>query len=190
MPHDPYAVLRALLRAEGARRSPKSDTGRPQAPGNPGHRPVRGGGTDPGPAERGGGGSVASARHPLTVFTASFPAPHSAAMAAPSTFRPVGFPCDLQAHRKRPAVPRPRPGEHRQWADVAPRPVRLDQLVTTKGQLDLETLLAEDSTFYGDLFAHVVKWQGDLYLEDGLHRAVRAALQQRQVLHARVLELD
>ena len=30
----------------------------------------------------------------------------------------------------------------RQWADVAPRPVRLDQLVTTKGQLDLETLLA------------------------------------------------
>ena len=59
-----------------------------------------------------------------------------------------------------------------------------------KGQLDLETLLAEDSTFYGDLFAHVVKWQGDLYLEDGLHRAVRAALQQRQVLHARVLELD
>ncbi|NEE59518.1 type II toxin-antitoxin system VapB family antitoxin, partial [Streptomyces sp. SID8455] len=46
-----------------------------------------------------------------------------------------------------------------------------------------------DSTFYGDLFAHVVKWQGDLYLEDGLHRAVRAALQQRQVLHARVLDL-
>jgi Arc/MetJ family transcription regulator len=78
----------------------------------------------------------------------------------------------------------------RQWADVAPRPVRLDQLVTTKQQLDLETLLAEDSTFYGDLFAHVVKWKGDLYLEDGLHRAVRAALQQRQVLHARVLELD
>jgi Arc/MetJ family transcription regulator len=78
----------------------------------------------------------------------------------------------------------------RQWADVAPRPVRLDQLVTTKGQLDLETLLAEDSTFYGDLFAHVVKWHGDLYLEDGLHRAVRAALQQRQVLHARVLEMD
>ncbi|WP_457851723.1 hypothetical protein, partial [Bacillus thuringiensis] len=26
-----------------------------------------------------------------------------------------------------------------------------------------------------------MKWRGDLYLEDGLHRAVRAALQQRQV---------
>jgi len=34
-----------------------------------------------------------------------------------------------------------------------------------------------------------VYWHGDYYLEDGLHRAVRAALQQRTVLHARVLEL-
>ena len=32
-------------------------------------------------------------------------------------------------------------------------------------------------------------WRGDLYLEDGLHRALRAALQQRQTMHARVLEL-
>ena len=78
----------------------------------------------------------------------------------------------------------------KEWAEIPPRPVRLDQLITTKRELGLDRLLAEDSTFYGDLFAHVVKWQGDLYLEDGLHRAVRAALQQRQVLHARVLELD
>ena len=49
----------------------------------------------------------------------------------------------------------------------------------------VDTLLDEDSTFYGDLFAHVVQWQGDLYLEDGLHRALRAALQQGSVLHAR-----
>jgi Arc/MetJ family transcription regulator len=62
----------------------------------------------------------------------------------------------------------------------------LDQLITTKDTLDLATLLDDDSTFYGDLFAHVVEWRGDLYLEDGLHRALRAALQQRQVLHARV----
>ena len=74
----------------------------------------------------------------------------------------------------------------RDWASLPPRQVRLDQLVTTKGTLDLETLLSEDSTFFGDLFAHVVEWDGDLYLEDGLHRALRAALQQRNVLHARV----
>ena len=75
----------------------------------------------------------------------------------------------------------------RAWAAVPPRQVRLDQLVTTKDTLQLATLLDEDSTFYGDLFAHVVEWRGELYLEDGLHRALRAALQQRHVLHARVL---
>lgn len=78
----------------------------------------------------------------------------------------------------------------RQWAEIPPRQVRLDQLVTTKSNLDLNQLLADDSTFYGDLFAHVVEWNGTLYLEDGLHRALRSALHQRSVLHARVLVLD
>ena len=78
----------------------------------------------------------------------------------------------------------------RQWSQVAPRQVRLDELVTTKRTLDLAQLLSEDSTFYGDLFAHVVQWRDTMYLEDGLHRAVRAALVQRPVLHARVLVLD
>ena len=78
----------------------------------------------------------------------------------------------------------------RQWAEVPPRQVRLDELVTTRRTLDLAALLSEDSTFFGDLFAHVVQWQDVLYLEDGLHRAVRAALGQRPVLHARVLVLD
>ena len=77
----------------------------------------------------------------------------------------------------------------KQWAAIAPHQVRLDELVTTKRTLDLDALLEEDSTFYGDLFAHVVYWRGELFLEDGLHRALRAALQQRQTLHARVLEL-
>lgn len=75
----------------------------------------------------------------------------------------------------------------RDWSGVPPRQVRLDELVTTKSTLDLNNLLAEDSTFYGDLFAHVVEFENVMYLEDGLHRAVRAALQQRPVLHARVL---
>jgi Arc/MetJ family transcription regulator len=75
----------------------------------------------------------------------------------------------------------------RGWAKVPPRQVRLDQLVTTTATLQLATLLDEDSTFYGDLFAHVVEWRGEYYLETGLHRALRAALQQRNVLHARVV---
>ena len=77
-----------------------------------------------------------------------------------------------------------------QWSQVPPRQIRLSDLVPTKGTLDLATLLSEESTFYGDLFAHVVYWQGTFYLEDGLHRAVRAALQQRAVLHCRILNLD
>ena len=90
---------------------------------------------------------------------------------------------------KRVGAGRPYP-EHglrsRDWAAVAPRQVRLDELVTTKDTLQLATLLDEDSTYFGDLFAHVVEWRDELYLEDGLHRALRAALQQRHVLHARV----
>jgi Arc/MetJ family transcription regulator len=78
----------------------------------------------------------------------------------------------------------------RQWSEIPPRQVRLDRLVTTKSKLDLHSLLSDDSTFYGDLFAHVVQWRGELFLEDGLHRALRSALQQRAVVHARVLDLD
>ena len=90
---------------------------------------------------------------------------------------------------KRVGESRPYPAhdlDPRDWASLPPRPVRLDDLVTTKDTLQLSALLDEDSTYFGDLFAHVVEWRGDLYLEDGLHRALRAALQQRHVLHARV----
>ena len=76
------------------------------------------------------------------------------------------------------------------WARIPPRQVRLDELVTIKKVLELDALLAEDSTFYGDLFPHAVQWDGALFLEDGLHRAVRAALRNRMVLHVRVFELD
>jgi Arc/MetJ family transcription regulator len=77
-----------------------------------------------------------------------------------------------------------------QWGDLAPRQIRLADLSTVRSTLDLNALLATDSTFFGDLFAHVVRWRGELYLENGLHRAVRAALQGRTSLHARILTLD
>lgn len=78
----------------------------------------------------------------------------------------------------------------RDWAAVPPRTIRLDELTTTKRELQLDHLLAEDSTFYGDLFPHAVQWRGEIYLEDGLHRALRAALQNRHTMHVRVLDLD
>lgn len=76
------------------------------------------------------------------------------------------------------------------WSYLAPRMLRLEELITTRAQLDLRALLSEDSTFYGDIFCHVVQWKSDYYLEDGLHRALRAALQGRPVVHGRVLVLD
>jgi Arc/MetJ family transcription regulator len=78
----------------------------------------------------------------------------------------------------------------RDWANVAPRTIRLDELTTTKKELALDQLLDEDSTFYGDLFPHAVQWQGEIYLEDGLHRALRAALENRHTIHVRILDLD
>ena len=66
----------------------------------------------------------------------------------------------------------------KEWASLPPRPVRLDELVTTKRTLDLEALLAEDSTFFGDLFPHVygvidtgrAASEHPLPLENGVHR--------------------
>ena len=79
---------------------------------------------------------------------------------------------------------------YRQWAQIPPRQIRLDELVTTTTVLALDRLLSEDSTFYGDLFPHAVRWEGVIYLEDGVHQAVRAALRNRAVLHARVYDMD
>ncbi len=93
---------------------------------------------------------------------------------------------------KRVADGRPYP-EHgtstREWVAIPPTQVSLGDLVTTKSTLHLGVLLDDDSTFHSDMFAHVVQWQGELYLEDGLHRALRCALHARHVLHARVLRL-
>ena len=73
----------------------------------------------------------------------------------------------------------------KEWAALPPSQVSLSDLVTTTSTLRLDVLLDDDSTFYGDMFAHVVEWRGELYLEDGVHRALRCALHQRHVLHAR-----
>ncbi len=76
------------------------------------------------------------------------------------------------------------------WAQIPPQQVSLAELVTTGTVVELSRLLADENTFPGDLFPHAVRWCGELYLEDGLHRALRAALQQRTEIHVRVLNLD
>jgi Arc/MetJ family transcription regulator len=76
------------------------------------------------------------------------------------------------------------------WAQIPPQQVPLAELVTTTTVVELDRVLSEDPTLPGDLFPHAVRWCGELFLEDGLHRALRAALQQRTALHVRILDLD
>lgn len=76
------------------------------------------------------------------------------------------------------------------WAQLPTQQVRMADLVTTTTVVELDRLLSEDPTPFGDLFPHAVRWNGELFLEDGLHRALRAALQQRTTLDIRILDLD
>ncbi|MGH3787624.1 MAG: type II toxin-antitoxin system VapB family antitoxin [Pseudonocardiaceae bacterium] len=76
------------------------------------------------------------------------------------------------------------------WAQIPPQQVYLADLITTGTVVELDRLLSEDPTLPGDLFPHAVRWCGELFLEDGLHRALRAALQQRTALNVRILDLD
>ena len=47
----------------------------------------------------------------------------------------------------------------RDWSKIPPRQLRLDEIVTTTKVLELDRLLSEDSTFYGDLFPHAVHYR-------------------------------
>jgi Arc/MetJ family transcription regulator len=76
------------------------------------------------------------------------------------------------------------------WAQIPPQQVPLANLITTATVVDVARLLSDDPTLPGDLFPHAVRWCGELYLEEGLHRALRAALQQRTTLPVRILDLD
>lgn len=76
------------------------------------------------------------------------------------------------------------------WAQIRPQQVPLGNLITTTTTVDVARLLSDDPTLPGDLFPHAVRWCGELFLEEGLHRALRAALQQRTTLNVRILDLD
>jgi Arc/MetJ family transcription regulator len=76
------------------------------------------------------------------------------------------------------------------WAQIPPQQVPLAELITTAVVVELEKVLSDDPTLPGDLFPHAVRWHGELFLETGLHRALRAALQQRTTLPTRILDLD
>ena len=79
---------------------------------------------------------------------------------------------------------------HRQWAQIPPRQIRLDELVTTTTVLRWTACCRRTRRSTATCSRMPCRWRGVIYLEDGLHRAVRAALRNRTVLHARVFDMD
>jgi hypothetical protein len=74
------------------------------------------------------------------------------------------------------------------WLRLPPRQVALSDLYATQDGVYLAPLIDPGpSSHCGDPLPHVRLWNGRLYLSDGHHRAVRAALNGQQTLEARVL---
>jgi hypothetical protein len=78
----------------------------------------------------------------------------------------------------------------RSWLLIPVRDVLIGDLVATQDGIYLEPLIRErDSSWCGDPWPHVVAWRGHLYLEDGHHRVIRAALAGRIRVEARVFSV-
>jgi Arc/MetJ family transcription regulator len=75
------------------------------------------------------------------------------------------------------------------WLMVPTRLVRIDELIATQPGIYFHGLSAERHVG-GDELPHVIEWDGELYLEDGHHRAVRARLSGMTHMEARVLRAD
>ena len=88
-------------------------------------------------------------------------------------------------------TPWPAPGmTSRKWLDVPIREVRIADLIAMQDGIYLQPLMTDDVTPYGgDPYPHVVKWRGQLYLEDGHHRVVRALIKGSVNIQARVLSM-
>jgi hypothetical protein len=74
------------------------------------------------------------------------------------------------------------------WLGIPATTVRIADLIATQPGVLLEALSPSPHIpVGGDPVPHVIVWRGDMYLEDGHHRAVRAALNAHTHIEARIL---
>ena len=77
------------------------------------------------------------------------------------------------------------------WLHIPTRTVTIAHLIATQPGVLLHALRDDAPTpVGGDPIPHVIAWDGHLYLEDGHHRVLRAALQGNTHIEARVLTVD
>lgn len=87
-------------------------------------------------------------------------------------------------------TPWPAPGmTSEKWLDVPIRELLIAELIATQDGVYFEPLINDLIPIGGDPYPHVVEWCGDLYLEDGHHRVVKAILRHEPTVLARVLEV-
>lgn len=75
------------------------------------------------------------------------------------------------------------------WLTVPTQHVRIADLIATQPGIYFHGLHAQQP-YGGDRYPHVIHWHGHLYLEDGHHRATRAALNGHTHIEARVLNIE
>lgn len=76
------------------------------------------------------------------------------------------------------------------WQQVPSFWVPIGELIATQDGIKLEPIInAPKISHCGDNNPHVVSWRGNLYLEDGHHRAVRTAIEGKTQIFARVLTI-
>lgn len=75
------------------------------------------------------------------------------------------------------------------WLTVPVSEVPISELIATQNGIYFHALREDHEHLHGDPYPHVIKWDGEYYLEDGHHRVVKAALRGAQSVIARVLSL-
>lgn len=76
------------------------------------------------------------------------------------------------------------------WIDEVPGAlVHIPNLIATQPGVYLSAIMEPTSSPTLDPLPHVILWEGELYLEDGHHRVVRAMFQGERYIIARVLQL-
>lgn len=75
------------------------------------------------------------------------------------------------------------------WSTITPRRVRFAELWLTQDRLTIAAMLGLRS-FSTDPNPRVVRFEGKLFLEDGHHRVIRAALRGRPAASMRVVDFD